>query len=141
MGPDKPYLLAHKLVADVINRGGIPLERRRDCIDAELDAANGGCRKHRALPALELGDVVLDDRREVLGHGDFRHLLGGNGAAALSGARAHLARDGCDEQRQSIGALVQRAHERFVGGDRWRSSRHVVGDLAFGERIEHDLLA
>ena len=36
---------------------------------------------------------------------------------------------------------MQRAHERFVAGDRRRSFRHVVGDLAFGERIEHDLLA
>ena len=84
---------------------------------------------------------MLDDRRQVLGNGDFRHLLGGNAAAALRGARAHLAHDGCDEQRQSVGALVQRAHERFVAGDRWRSFRHVFGHLCFGERVQNDLLA
>ena len=56
-------------------------------------------------------------------------------------ARITSRHDRRDEQRHSVGALVQRAHERFVAGDRWRSFRHVVGDLAFGERIEHDLLA
>ena len=131
---DEPQLLARELVADVTNPVGVPLERGRDRIDAELDTANGGRREQRALLVLELGDVVLDDRRQVLGNGDLRHLLGGNAAAALRGARAHLAHDGCDEQRQSVGALVQRAHERFVAGDRWRSFRHVFRDLCFGER-------
>ena len=129
-------------VADIANPGGVPLERRRDRIDAELDAANGCRREHRALFVVELGDVVLDDRRQILGNGDFRDLLGRDVVASPCAARALISRhDGRDEQRQSIGALVQRAHERFVGGDRRRSLRHVVGDLALGERIEHDLLA
>ena len=83
---------------------------------------------------------MLDDRRQVLGNGDLRHLLGGNAAAALHGARAHLAHDGCDEQRQSVGALVQRAHECFVVRDRWRSFLHVFRDLCFGERVQDDLV-
>ena len=94
---DEPQLLACELVAGVTNPGGVPLERGRDRIDAELDTANGSRREQRALLVLELGDVMLDDRRQVLGNGDFRHLLGGDAAAALRGARAHLAHDGCDE--------------------------------------------
>ena len=111
-------------------------------MDAELDAANRGGREHQALIACELRDVMIDDGREILRNRDFRELRPGcSVVTGLRGTRDHLRHHRRDEQRQAVGALVQRAHERFVGGDRWRSFRHVVGDLAFGERIEHDLLA
>ena len=48
---DEPQLLARELVACLADPGGVPLERCRDRIDAELDAANGGRREQRALLA------------------------------------------------------------------------------------------
>jgi hypothetical protein len=60
---------------------------------------------------------------------------------ACAGACDYLRHHRRDEQRYAIGALVQRAHERFIGGDRWRTFHHVVADFALGERIEYDLLA
>jgi hypothetical protein len=45
------------------------------------------------------------------------------------------------EQRHSVGPFVQRAHERFIDGDRRSALSDVVGDLALRERIEDDLVA
>ena len=85
---------------------------------------------------------MIDDGRQILGNRDFRELRRGSSVVTgLRGARDDLRHDRRDEQRHAVGALMQRAHERFVGGERWRAFRHVVGDLALGERIEHDLLA
>ena len=85
---------------------------------------------------------MLDDRREVLRKSDARdaHRVVAE-ATARRGPRDHVARHGGDEQRDAVGALVQRSHEVLVTGRGTRTLGNVRGDLRFGERIQHDLLA
>ena len=138
---DEPQLLAHKFVARVANPVGVPPECIGGRTHAELYTADRGGREQQALIARELRDVMVDDGREILRNCDFGELRRGSSVAALRSTRDDFAHHGRHEQWQTVGALMQRTHERFVGGDRWRSLRHVVRNLAFRERVEHDLLA
>ena len=138
---DEPQLLACKLVARVHNPVGVPLECMRDCVHTELYAADRGRREQQALIVRELRDVMVDDCGKFLWYCDFGQLRGRSRVAVRLSTRDDFAHHGRHEQRQTVGALMQRTHERFVGGDRWRSLGHVVRDLTFRERVEHDLLA
>ena len=68
----EPHLLAHQLVAGQGHRGDVAPQGQRQRVDAELDPADRGRREQRALLAAEPGDVVVDDGRQVLGHGHRR---------------------------------------------------------------------
>jgi hypothetical protein len=118
---DEPQLLAREIVTCLADPCGVSLERSRDRIDAELDAANCGDREHQALIAGELRDVMIDDGREILRNRDCRELRrpGCRVATGWRGARDRLRHHRRDEQRYAVGAFVQGAHERFIGGDRW----------------------
>ena len=135
----EPHVLAHQLVAGQGHRGDVTPQSQRQRVDAELDPADGGCREQRALLAAEPVDVVVDDGRQVLGHGHRREARLRVGA--FVGAFHHLGDDRRDEQRHAVGALVQRTHEGLVARERRRTLRDVVGDLGLGEGVEHDLLA
>ena len=84
---------------------------------------------------------MIDDGREIQRNRDFGELRSGcSVGTGLRGASdTSVITDATNSGRPS--ARRARAHERFVGGDRGRSFRHVVGDLAFGEGVERDLLA
>ena len=45
-----------------------------------------------------------------------------------------------DEERQPVGATMQRAYEAFVCRQGWNSRGDVLADFFLRERIEHDLL-
>ena len=75
--------------------------------------------EHQALIACELRNVMIDYGREILRKRDLRELQHGCGVVTgLRGARDHFRHHRRDEQRHAVGALVQRAHKRLIGGVR-----------------------
>ena len=89
--------------------------------------------------AAETVDVVVDDRRQVLGHGHRREAR--HRRRAFLGALHHLGDDRRNEERHPVGTLMQGTHEGLVARERGRKLSDAVGDLGLGEGIEHDLLA
>ena len=138
----QPQLLARKFIASLADGRRIAPQRVRERGDTELRPANGRRRQQRSLLATEPGNVVVDDGRETLRHRGAGDLGRGRRVSiALCSACRDVAHDGCHEQRDAVGPRVQGPYERLVTGERWVSFGDVLGDLAFGKRIEHDLLA
>ena len=138
-GQREPYVLAHQLIAGQGHRGDVEPQGERQRFDPELDPADRGRGEQRALLAAEPGDVVVDDGRQVLGHGNRREAR--LRRFAVIGAFHHLRDDRRDEQRHAVGALVQRTDEGLIGRERRRMPGDVGGDLGLGEGVEQDLLA
>jgi hypothetical protein len=132
-------VLARESVAGQRHRRDVATQGQRQRIDTELDPADRGCRKQRALLAAETVDGVIDDGGQVLGNRHRREA--GRGGSVRVRAFQHLGDDRRDEQRHAVGTLVQRTHEGLVAGERRRMLRDAGGDLGLGERVEPDLLA
>ena len=85
---------------------------------------------------------MLDDRRQILAERRFSPLARRQRGRRLA-RRARLISlmtDATNSGNPSVRSCNARTNASSLAID-WRSFRHVVGDLAFGERIEHDLLA
>ena len=119
----EPYVLAHQLVAGQGHRGDVEPQGRRQRVDPKLDPADRGRSEQRALLPAEPGDVVVDDGRQVLGHGNRRQAILHRGAFVR--AFHHLRDDRRNEQRHAVRAFVQGTHESFVGPQR----RRMLGDV------------
>ena len=113
LGSLEPKLHAGELLACLVDQVGVTLERERNRADPELGAAGGGRRQHRPLLVSKLGDVMIDQRRQVLRN---RQRLA-DVVCAVS-ARHGLGHHRGDEQRHPIRAPMQRADERLVPGHR-----------------------
>ncbi len=104
-------------IADRSDACGVLIEHGCERFDSKLDTADCGGFEHRALLERQPGDVVVDDRREVLRN---RHPLeqrrGGLIGAIERLARGEVGNQLRNEQRQSVSALVQRTHVGFSRG-------------------------
>ena len=135
----QPALAAGDLCARVGQRHLLGVEGVRHGREPELHAAHARCLQKRALLRRQFLDVALDHARERVGH---RH--GGQSFVRIGlrcRSREKVVDDAGDEQRQAVRAVVQRPHERRIGGQRRHARRHVLADFRLGEVVERELCA
>ncbi len=135
----QPELLARQCFAGIGHFEHVAPQDTCERFDAELHAADRSSAQQSAAARIETPEIVIDQRRQPLRHGNVGERLRRRAAGADTGP--YVASHGCDEQRHALGAVVQRAHEALVMRHLRRAPGEIGRDLALGERIEHDLFA